>query len=56
MRRFIGDKPRAIANETYKHYAKKYGISLGKSYRKLAQQIYDHEYKTGVRRGLYFRP
>ena len=51
MRKF--NKPRAIANETYRHYAKKYGISLGKSYRKLAQQIYDHD---GVRRGLYFRP
>jgi hypothetical protein len=28
MRKFIGGKPRAIAGETYKHFAKKYKIRL----------------------------
>jgi hypothetical protein len=61
MRRFIGDKPRAIANDTYKHFAKKYKIRLTaggkpKPYGKLAQQIYNHENRTGVAKGLYFTP
>jgi hypothetical protein len=57
MRRFVGDKPRAIATATYHKFAKKYHIgTTGKAIPKLAQQIYNHENKRGVRSGLYFKP
>jgi hypothetical protein len=61
MRRFIGDKPRAIAEATYKMFAKRYKISTSsggrlKTMKELAQQIYNHERRTNVQRGLYFMP
>jgi hypothetical protein len=56
MRKFVGDKPRAIAAETYKKIAKKYGIKAGKSLGQTAQKIYDYENKAGVQKGLYFQP
>ena len=57
MRRFVGDKPRAIATATYKRFAKKYHIgTTRKAIPKLAQQIYNHEHKKGVTSGLYFKP
>ena len=57
MRRFTGDKPRAIATSTYAKFAKKYGISTGnKTMRTIAQKIYNHEARKGVKSGLYFKP
>ena len=61
MRKFIGAKPRAIAGETYKHFAKKYKIRLTaggkpKTYGQLAQHIYNHEHRAGIAKGLYFKP
>ena len=56
MRKFVGDKPRAIAAETYMKFAKKYGIKAGKSLSQTAQKIYDYENKAGVQKGLYFQP
>jgi hypothetical protein len=57
MRRFIGDKPRAIAEATYAKFAKRYHISTkNKPMKQLAQEIYEHERRAKVRRGLYYAP
>ena len=56
MRKFVGGKPRAIAADTYKRFAKKYGIRVGGPIGRTAQKIYDHENRTGVQKGLYFQP
>ena len=56
-RRFVGDRPRAIATATYEKFARKYHIpTRGKTMKALAQQIYNHEAKKGVSSGLYFKP
>ena len=56
MRKFVGDKPRAIAAETYKNIAKKYKIKVEGSLSQMAQKIYDFENQAGIRKGLYFQP
>ena len=56
MRKFVGGKPRAIAADTYKKFARKYGIKTGGPLGRTAQKIYDHEHRAGVQRGLYFQP
>ena len=56
MRKFVGRKPRAIAAETYKTFARKYGLKARGPLGRTAQKIYDHENKTGVQTGLYFQP
>ena len=56
MRKFIGGKPRAIAAETYRKFARKYGIKAGGTLGQTAQKIYDHEHRTGVQKGLYLQP
>ena len=55
MRKFVGGKPRVVSTETYKNFAKKYGIRMG-SIGETAQKIYDHEIRKGVKTGLYFKP
>jgi hypothetical protein len=54
--KFIG---RAIANTTYKKFAKKYGIKIGsKSMNQLAEEIYEYEIKHAdeIDLGLYVNP
>ena len=53
MRKFVGDKPRAIAAETYKTFAKRYGIKVEGSLGQMAQKIYDFENQAGIQKGLY---
>ena len=54
---------RVIAYETYKSYAKKYGIKITKkvnnkrvykSMRQLSRDIYNYESKHPVKNGLYY--
>jgi hypothetical protein len=46
---------RAIANKTYKHFAKKYHIKIAhKSISQLSKEIYYFEKKHPVSKGLYF--
>ena len=56
MRRFVGDKPRPIADATYRKFAKKYQLKADQPAPKLAQQIYRFELKHGVKSGLYYKP
>jgi hypothetical protein len=56
-RKFVGGQPRAIAHATYLKFGRRYGIPTGgKSFARLAQEIYDWERRRGVGKGLYFRP
>jgi len=56
MRKFVGGKPRAISDATYKAFARKYGIKTGGPVGQTAQKIYNYENRTGVQKGLYFQP
>ena len=56
MRKFVGGKPRPIAAETYKKFAKRYKIKFEGSLSRMAQKIYDFEKKEGTQKGLYFQP